>query len=79
MQIMLITLSYAEAANNLQIILTIKLTPLKMDEHSLLVDLRSRHFAFRRRFGKPPRRKRLWGLPCPVLLQESRAFRANQL
>jgi hypothetical protein len=39
MQIMLITLSYAEAANNLQIILTIRLTPLKMDEHSLLVDL----------------------------------------
>lgn len=32
MQIMLITLSYAEAANNLQIILTIRLTPLKMDE-----------------------------------------------
>lgn len=29
---MLITLSYAEAANNLQIILTIRLTPLKMDE-----------------------------------------------
>jgi hypothetical protein len=29
---MLITLSYAEAENNLQIILTIRLTPLKMDE-----------------------------------------------
>jgi hypothetical protein len=33
MQIMLITLSYAEAANNLQIILTIGLMLLKMDEH----------------------------------------------
>jgi hypothetical protein len=33
MQIMLITLSYAEAANNLQIILTIRLMLLKMDEH----------------------------------------------
>lgn len=32
MQIILITLSYAESANNLQIILTIGLTPLKMDE-----------------------------------------------
>jgi hypothetical protein len=30
---MLITLSYAEAANNLQIILTIGLMLLKMDEH----------------------------------------------
>jgi hypothetical protein len=32
MQIMLITLSYAEAENNLQVILTIRLTPLKIDE-----------------------------------------------
>jgi hypothetical protein len=31
MHIMLITLSYAEAANNLQIILTIRLILLKMD------------------------------------------------
>jgi hypothetical protein len=22
--------------------------------------------------------KRLWGLPCPLLLQESRTFRSNQ-
>lgn len=33
MSIMLITLSYAEIANNLQIILTIRLMLLKMDEH----------------------------------------------
>ena len=33
MHIMLITLSYAEAVNNLQIILTIRLMLLKMDEH----------------------------------------------
>lgn len=33
MHIMLITLSYAEAANNLQIILTIGLMLLKIDEH----------------------------------------------
>lgn len=33
MHIMLITLSYAEGANNLQIILTIGLMLLKMDEH----------------------------------------------
>ena len=36
------------------------------------VDLRSRHFAFRRRFGEASSTlKRLRGLPCPVLLQES--------
>lgn len=40
MHIMLITLSYAEAANNLQIILTIRLILLKMDEHFAVVDLR---------------------------------------
>ena len=35
MRIMLITLSYAETANNLQIILTIGLMLLKMDEHTV--------------------------------------------
>ena len=35
MQIILITLSYAKAANNLQIILTIRLMLIKMDEHIL--------------------------------------------
>jgi hypothetical protein len=36
------------------------------------VDFRSRCFAFRGRFGEPPRRvPRLRGLPCPVLPQES--------
>jgi hypothetical protein len=35
MHIMLITLSYAETANNLQIILTIRLMLLKMDEHTV--------------------------------------------
>lgn len=39
MQIILITLSYARAANNLQIILTIILILLKMDEHG--VDLKN--------------------------------------
>ncbi|MGZ4159590.1 MAG: hypothetical protein ACXVNF_02160, partial [Neobacillus sp.] len=54
--------------------------PFKLKELlNLVVDLRSRRFAFRGRSGEPPRRKRLRGLPCPVLPQESRACSENQL
>jgi hypothetical protein len=46
---------------------------------NLSFDFHSRHFAFRGRFGEPPRRLNACGVsPCPVLPQESRAFRSNQ-
>jgi hypothetical protein len=46
----------------------------------LLVDFRSRILAFLGAGGEPPRRYRSCGVsPVPLLPQESRTFRSNQL
>jgi hypothetical protein len=44
-----------------------------------VVDFRSRMLAFRGAGGEPPQALSLWGLTFPLLPQESRTFRSNQI